>query len=167
MRRLAALFVLLPLPVVAQNPQPRPPACTSDAHRAFDYWVGEWSVHDTAGTKIAESSIERVAEGCAISETWRPIGGQEGVSISWYDPGDQQWHQQWVGGGGWIAWFDGNPDNGNMTLTTKPNPAQPGALSRMIYTQPRAGVVLQTLYGSSDGGKTWTASFKGEYRRKN
>jgi hypothetical protein len=151
--------------VLAGQTQP-PPKCETPQHRAFDYWVGEWTVHDTAGTQIAESSIRRVAEGCAISEEWRPIGGPQGVSISWYNPADQQWHQQWVGGGGWIAWFDGNPEDGNMTLTTKPNPANPGGgITRMVYSQPRTDVVLQSLYVSQDGGKTWQPNFKGEYRK--
>lgn len=162
--RLLLAILCVPAALAAQTPQQRPPACVSDAHRAFDYWVGEWTVHDTAGRQIAESSIRRVAEGCAISEEWRPIGGPSGVSISWYDPADQQWHQQWVGGGGWIAWFDGNPVEGDMTLTTKP--AANGAITRMIYTRPRAGVVVQSLHTSNDGGTTWTPSFVGEYRKK-
>lgn len=163
--RLLFAALLAPVVLAAQNPQS--PKCQTPEHRAFDYWIGEWTVHDTAGKPIAESSIRRVAEGCAISEEWRPFGGQQGVSISWYNPADRQWHQQWVGGGGWIAWFDGGPVDGNMTLTTKPDPANPGAgITRMVYTQPREGVVLQSLYTSTDGGTTWTPNFKGEYRRK-
>lgn len=167
MRAVVALLAFgLPMSIAAQNPQ-QAPTCETPHHRAFDYWVGEWTVHDTAGKQIAESSIRRVASGCAISEEWRPIGGKQGVSISWYNPADQQWHQQWVGGSGWIAWFDGNPDDGNMVLTTKPDPKNPGAgITRMIYTQPRDGVVLQSLYTSTDGGTTWTPNFVGEYRRK-
>lgn len=162
--RLLLALLCVPAVLAAQTPQQRPPACVSENHRAFDYWVGEWEVFDTAGTKIAESSIRRVAEGCAITEEWRPIGGQQGVSISWYDPADQQWHQQWVGGGGWIAWFDGGLVDGSMTLTSKPAPN--GALTRMVYTRPRENVVLQSLYASTDGGQTWTPNFTGEYRKK-
>ena len=160
--RLLLAVLCVPAVLAAQNPQQ--PRCETPQHRAFDYWVGEWEVFDTAGTKIAESSIRRVAEGCAVSEEWRPTGGPQGVSISWYNPADQQWHQQWVGGGGWIAWFDGGPVDGNMTLTTKPGPN--GGMTRMVYSRPRPGVVLQSLFNSTDGGTTWTPNFKGEYRRK-
>lgn len=160
--RLLAIALLVPISLAAQAQQQ--PACTSPQHRAFDYWVGEWTVHDTAGRQIAESSIRRVAAGCAISEEWRPIGGPPGVSLSWYQLADAQWHQQWVGGGGWIAWFDGGLVDGNMTLTSTPDAN--GAITRMVYTRPRTDVVLQSLFASTDGGRTWTPNFVGEYRRK-
>lgn len=157
------LSLLLPLPLLAQQPAAKP-SCATPEFRAFDYWVGEWDVYNQKGTKVAESSIKRVAEGCAVSEEWRPIGGKQGVSISWYDPRDSQWHQQWVGGGGWIAWFDGNPVDGVMTLTAKAD-AQ-GNISRMTYTQPGDGVVRQTVLQSTDSGKTWTPNFVGDYKRR-
>jgi hypothetical protein len=158
--------LLLPVPLLAQGAQAKP-ACATPIHRAFDYWVGEWNVLDTAGTKIAESSIERVAAGCAIRETWKPLNGPQGVSISWYEPTDSLWHQQWVGGSGWNAWFDGGPEDGVMHLTTKSNPSNPTAPRfRMIYTQPRTGVVRQTLYLSRDDGATWAVNFVGDYVAK-
>ncbi len=161
-----AVIALLVLPA-ALAAQAAPPTCDTPEHHAFDYWVGEWNVFDTTGTKIAESSIKSVAAGCAISENWRPLKGKPGVSISWYQPADQQWHQQWVGGGGWIAWFDGNPVDGAMTMTTKAADARPNApLTRMIYSQPEPGVVRQSLFASKDGGKTWAPNFVGIYRKK-
>jgi len=33
--------------------------CATPNHRAFDFWVGEWSVSDTSGRVIASSTIER------------------------------------------------------------------------------------------------------------
>jgi hypothetical protein len=164
MRTVLAFAVLaLPMALSAQ----RPPACASDQHRAFDYWVGEWNVVDTTGAKVAESGIERVAAGCAIRETWKPLQGPQGVSISWYEPADSMWHQQWVGGTGWNAWFDGGAEDGVMHLTTKSNPANPNATRfRMIYTQPRDNVVRQTLYVSNDDGATWAVNFVGDYVRK-
>lgn len=169
-RSMVATVALLAIgtttPSVAQN-APAQPTCAPEIYHQFDYWVGEYNVVDTSGTKIAESSIKSVAAGCAISETWRPIGGPEGVSISWYNPQDEMWHQQWVGGSGWIAWFDGGLVDGNMTLTTKPNPAAPNApISRMVYTQPREGVVRQTVLASRDNGETWVPNFIGDYVRK-
>lgn len=157
-------IAILPTQIIAQANQP---ACQSEQYRAFDYWVGEWNVLDTAGTKIAESSIESVAAGCAVRETWRPNSGPEGVSISWYEPRDSLWHQQWVGGSGWIAWFDGGLEDGAMTLTTKSNSSNPAApRSKMVYTQPRAGVVRQTLYTSTDDGASWAVNFVGDYTPK-
>ncbi len=159
--RLLPLALLLPAALAAQTGQR--PTCDAAEFRQFDYWVGEWTVHDTTGRQIAESSIRRAASGCAIAEEWRPIGGQVGVSHSWYEPGDGRWHQQWISAG-WNARFHGGLVDGNMTLISEPGAN--GAITRMVYTQPRRDVVLQVLHNSTDGGATWTPSFVGEYRRK-
>ena len=97
------MLVLAPALAVGQQ-QPPKPACTAAQFRSFDFWVGEWEVTDTTGRVIATSSIASQAGGCAITEHWQPRGGfPDGVSISWLDPADQRWHQQWVGGGGGIT----------------------------------------------------------------
>lgn len=150
----------------AQQPAP-PPACTAAEHRAFDYWVGEWTVADSTGRQIAESSITRVGGNCAIAEHWRPLRGQPGRSLSWYDPRDRQWHQQWIDGSGWVARFDGNPEDGEMVLTEVAHPATPDQpISRMRYVKRPGGVVRQALWQSTDRGATWTPAFVGDYTRK-
>ena len=40
----------------AQQPQG---ACTSAAHRNFDFWVGQWEVADSGGHMVAESTNGR------------------------------------------------------------------------------------------------------------
>ena len=46
---LPATLLLLALPAMAQ--QPKPFDCEGSApHRAFDFWLGSWAVHDDAGT---------------------------------------------------------------------------------------------------------------------
>ena len=164
--RVALLLVALPVVLSAQQPAP-PPACTADAHRALDYWISEWTVADSTGRPIAESSITRVSEGCAIAEHWRPLRGKPGRSLSWYEPRDQQWHQQWIDGSGWMARFDGNPEDGEMVLTEVAHPATPTQpISRMRYVKRPGGVVRQVLWQSKDGGATWALGFVGDYSRK-
>ncbi len=164
-RSLPALLLLLLLAPAALGAQGTPPpACASPDHRAFDYWVGEWSVTDTGGTVIARSSIARVSDGCAIAEHWQPLIGKEGRSLSWYEPKDGKWHQQWVGGGGWIARFDGTVDGDEMVLTEAAHPSASGApISRMRYSKLAGGIVRQTLWQSTDQGASWKIVFVGDY----
>ncbi|HET9065549.1 MAG TPA: hypothetical protein VFN22_07015 [Gemmatimonadales bacterium] len=160
-----ALVLTVPCVLPAQQPAgPPPPACTSAPFRAFDYWVGEWTVTDSTGRQIAESSITSVSAGCAIHEHWRPLRGTEGHSLSWYDSRDSAWHQQWIDGGGWIARFDGGMDGAVMQLTEVPSGDRP--ISRMRYEKRAGGVVRQSLWQSKDGGATWVLGFVGDYAPK-
>lgn len=161
-----ALAIGIPAALQAQQGTPPPPACVADPFRAFDYWVGEWTVADSTGRQIAESSITLVSAGCAVHEHWRPLRGQEGHSLSWYDPRDQAWHQQWIGGGGWIARFDGGLDGTEMVLTEPSRPGATAPRSRMRYERRPGGGVRQVLWQSTDDGATWTIGFVGDYSPK-
>jgi hypothetical protein len=160
----SALMVGSAAPAAAQQPPQRP--CDTQAHRAFDYWIGEWEVSDTTGRRIASSSISSVSGGCAIAEHWRPLRGSEGRSLSWFEPRDGQWHQQWVGGDGWIARFAGAVTGGTLTMTEQVHPAsatQP--IARMSWVRAGADTVRQLMWQSRDAGSTWTPAFVGVYVR--
>lgn len=157
-----ALMVGSAAPIVAQQPPQRP--CDTPAHRAFDYWVGEWVVSDTTGRHIANSSITSVSGGCAIAEHWRPLRGADGRSLSWFEPKDGQWHQQWIGGDGWIARFTGAVTGGELTMTETAHAAtasQP--IARMRWVREGADTVRQVMWQSRDAGATWTSAFVGVY----
>jgi hypothetical protein len=171
MRLVRLVMVLAPIPFAAQAQQtppspPRTPVCADSLHHAFDYWVGEWDVYNPAGQLTARSTIQSVSAGCAITEHWQPLGGNpDGFSISWYEPRDGQWHQQWVGGGGWIDRFTGQVTDGVLSMVTDAPNAQ-GQFTRMTYLRPADGGVIQFLETSADSGKTWQPSARLTYRRK-
>lgn len=161
---LVALLLIGRSPLTAQ--QAPPPPCESSAHRAFDYWVGEWVVSDTTGRPIAESSITVVSGGCAIAEHWRPRRGREGRSLSWFEPKDGQWHQQWIGGDGWVARFSGTVTDGELTLTETAHPKTPTQpIARMSWLRAGTDTVRQVMWQSKDAGATWVPAFMGVYVR--
>lgn len=164
LRRSLALLTM-PAALAAQQGPPKP-ICTTPAHHAFDFWLGDWDVADTAGTIIARSTITSRAAGCAVMEHWQPTGQPDGVSINWLEPTDGKWHQQWVGGGGWIAAFVGDVKDGVMTIDgTAPIRTPKGEIwSRMTYEKLPNGHVRQRVWNSTDKGATWTVSFAGDYR---
>lgn len=165
----AAFALVLGQAATAAAPPPAPPKCEGESFEAFDFWVGEWEVFPQGGDhKVAESRIEKVSAGCAIRETWMPLQGRGGSSLSTYDPADGAWHQLWVGGVPGRVFFDGGPVDGAMVLTgywgrdTQGRPS----LVRMTYTLEADGSVRQYGQASSDHGRNWSDSFDLIYRRK-
>ena len=45
-----------------------PPRCTSAAHRAFDFWLGEWQVHGANGKQAGTNAITSAHGGCVLRE---------------------------------------------------------------------------------------------------
>jgi len=159
--RIALLSLLLaPAVLVAQNPPQPLPTCDAPAFRAFDYWVGEWTVADSTGKQIAESSISLVAGDCAVLEQWHPVGSPPGASISWWDRSDSLWHQSWMSGTGRATQYVGGPEDGVMTMVAKPSPQ---VWLKMTWVKRPGGVVRQSQFVSKDQGATWQPGFVGDY----
>lgn len=169
---IGALLALTAAPALAQTPpSPPPPACQSEAHRAFDFWVGKWDVYPTAQPDklVAHSLIERLYKGCAVRENWMPLSGNDGGSLNSYvgGPVAEGWRQTWIGSGGERVDFKGGWDGKAMVLTglwagVLPNGGD--ALTRMTYTRNADGSVRQLGETTSDGGRTWQPSFDFTYR---
>ena len=156
--------------VAAPAPTPSLAACSTNDHAAFDFWVGEWDVYSTAkGNKVADSKIERVAIGCVIRETWMPLSGGNGTSMSMINHRSGRWEQVWVGNDGTRVDFAGGMVDGAMVLNGYWDGIGSGGadvLTRMTYSVDEGGSVRQFGEGSTDHGKTWQASFDLTYKRK-
>jgi len=178
-----SLFSILPLLLlqagagdVPLDSAATPPACDTPAHAAFDFWVGEWDVYplDAKGEqgkdKVAESRIERLHAGCAIRESWMPLKGDGGSSLSNLDPHTGLWHQTWIGAAPGRVEFSGGPPSEDAMVLTGWWPAVGGpgkdAWVRMTYTRRDDGSVRQHGELSEDHGLTWGPAFDLLYRPK-
>jgi hypothetical protein len=144
-----------------------PGACTAVEHRAFDFWLGEWTVtRPDTGAEVGRSTITRVASGCAVAEHWRSASGGEGRSLNAYDRQLAAWTQFWVGADGGVLRLVGGLRDGRMVLDGE-LPTAPGRvqLQRITWTPHEDGQVTQRWETSDDAGKTWNVSFVGSYRR--
>jgi hypothetical protein len=162
---LFAATTILAAPLSAQT-QPRQ-ACTDPVYRAFDFWVGEWTVTDSAGgTTYGSNRITREEVGCTVREQWAGSRGGTGQSLNFYDPAQHVWRQVWVGNDGLVLDLRGGLVNGAMRLEG-PGPASGGAtaLHRATWTPMPDGRVRQFWEQSTDGGKTWKVAFDGWYRK--
>lgn len=162
------LAVLQAAAAPALPPSPPPPACASPAHAGFDFWVGEWDVYPAGSDKaIARSRIERTASGCAIRESWLPLAGGGGTSITLLNHRTARWEQVWIGGDGKRVDFAGGIVGSAMVLTGYWDGVGPNGedqLIRMTYTPNADGSVRQFGEASTDHGNSWQTSFDFTYR---
>ena len=153
----------------AQATAPTSPACNSEAHAAFDFWVGEWDVFPAGSDRqAARSRIERLYNGCAIRENWMPLNGSDGGSLNSLDTATGLWHQTWVGSSPGRVEFTGGPvEDGRIVLTGWwPGAGGPDVdgLIRMTYSRESGGAVRQHGELSTDHGLSWQTSFDFIYR---
>ena len=148
--------------------QQGPPGCTTPSHRQFDFWVGSWSVTDSAGVTVyGTNDITSEEAGCLVHEHWAGSRGGTGQSLNYFDPRRQVWQQDWVGSGGENLHLIGHLENGAMVLEGEA-PDATGAMAhhRAEWIPEPDGRVRQYWRSTTDGGHTWTIVFDGWYRKK-
>lgn len=163
---LIALFGIQEL--VAQNIAP----CSADAtFSRLDFLIGSWTVKDESGaTTFAETTFEKVVDGCAITEKWLDSSGFDGLSLFYFSTSDQGWKQVWVTqtpkafGGVKEASME-QTVNGNVIrfLSSYRSSNGQNVMDRSTLTLQQDRTVLHEIEVSFDNGNTWTPSFKGVY----
>lgn len=137
-------------------------ACAGERFRAFDFWLGAWTVHDREGARIGTSVIRRVAGGCGVREEWHGAEGGSGTSLNFFDPADGSWHQVWVGARGQILRLRGGMEAGRMVLAG--DRGGRGVRDRITWEPLEDGRVRQSWHVSRDAGESWERVFTGLYR---
>jgi len=150
------------------SPPPAPPACDSEGHAGFDFWLGEWDVYQTGGdAKVADSRIGRKHNGCAVTESWIPLCGAGGTSLNHWDINAGAWRQKWVGSSPGAVEFTGGVTEGKMVLTEIwPSPGALHTLVRMSYSANEDGSVRPFGESSTDHGVSWQSAFDFTFRPK-
>ena len=161
---LAVALAMNAAPTAAQL-QTRP-SCDAAGHRAFDFWIGEWTVANPRGTVVGTSRIEAILDGCAIYESWTGSTGSHGHSLNIYDRASGRWHQTWVDNGGMLLKLEGGLEGNAMVLSGVLPGANGVALQRITWTPNQDGTVRQHWESSDDEGETWGTLFDGLYRRR-
>jgi len=160
--RLIGLLLLAMLEAPGQTPGPPLPA----EARQFDFWLGEWEVTNPAGKLVGKSRIESIAGGAGLLENWTSANGYTGRSLNAWNAAGKKWQQFWVGSDGGVLELSGTIENGRMVLAGESKGNGVRRLERITWTPLGDGTVRQHWEQSGDGGKTWTTSFDGLYRRR-
>jgi hypothetical protein len=95
-------------------------------------------------------------------------GGGEGKSWNWYDIGDGKWHQLWLDAQGTpvLSLAGGFAENTMKYEGTSVGRGGVTVMNRLQFFKLPDDKIRQLWEQSSDGGKSWTTSFDGEYRRR-
>ena len=156
-----------PVPAVAEQ---EPATCSTTAgFQRLDFWLGHWDVY-VGDRKVGENHIEKILEGCAITEHWQGSGGGGGRSLFYYLPASDTWKQVWVTGqatrpggvkektlveemaGGGVRF------QGEIVLSSGRT-----YLDRTTLTPQDGGRVKQVVEVSRDGGTSWKTTFDAVY----
>jgi hypothetical protein len=137
-------------------------ACSSAAHREFDFWIGSWQV-SANGKHAGRNRVERVANGCALRELWHGAGGFTGTSLTFYDARRGVWHQTWIGSDGEPLYLEGKFVGASLQLEG----SRPGAASQLrrerITWTPLPNARVRQRWERRAGDASWTVVFDGIY----
>ncbi len=153
-------------PLAAQAPPTGEPPCSGDRYREFDFWIGEWEVHDANGAYQGSNVIEPILGGCVLHEQWTGASGSNGKSYNIYDQRHDRWHQTWVSDTGLLLLIEGGIEDGVMVLRGSGKGLDGVVVEHIIsWTPLDDGRVRQHWQTSRDGGESWSDAFVGLYRR--
>jgi hypothetical protein len=140
--------------------------CDSTEHRAFDFWVGEWSVIDPAKKKAGDSKIEIIQNGCVVKESWSSATSKyTGTSYNFYNQEMARWEQLWLDNQGGSLNLKGKRSGDAMVLRSNGKTDDKGVTSynQITWTANNDGTVRQLWQVFSDDKKPQIA-FDGLYR---
>ncbi len=105
--------------LLAQNNNPC--SCCTENYRAFDFWIGDWTVTNTEGKTIGTNKIVKMQNGCVLQENWIASNKTNtGTSYNFFDVSDGTWNQVWVSNTGYVLRLKGNINaDGSMVLRSK------------------------------------------------
>lgn len=141
------------------------PCSSQPEYKQFDFWVGEWDV-TSEGKQVAESSIQRIVDGCIIFENYAQSDGFTGKSFNFFDATLKRWRQTWVDATARVSEFAGVYKDGAMRFEGETH-LQDGRriLRRMTLFNLNPDRVRQLSEASTDGGKTWRVTYDFLYTR--
>ena len=165
---LPLLLLLLSQSLFAQKP------CSLPVFRQFDFWVGNWEAFTTTGKKAGDSKISIMLDSCVILEEWTSASSQQGLtysgkSFNMYNVATKQWQQTWVDNtGNTTEFLRGDASDGKIVYYADKvmDPKGKPFMRRLSFTKLSNDKVRQFGERSDDEGKTWTAEYDLEYRRK-
>ncbi len=142
------------------------PACNSAAHRAFDFWIGDWQVHGANGKLAGTNTITRAHSGCVLHESYRTPGAYSGESLNIYDASRKVWHQTWADSTGLLLILEGGLQDGKMVLEGKGVDAAGAPISHRITWSANADGSVRQHWESTNAAGQWSTAFDGKYTRK-
>lgn len=157
------LFLLFGFsPLFSQDKKP----CNTEEAKQFDFWVGKWDASWEGGK--GTNNISKILGGCVIFEEFdaTPSSPLIGKSVSVYNTRTGYWKQTWVDNSGSYLDFTGNWQGDRMILSRSFEIEGKKTMQRMVWYNITHEKFDWNWEKSTDGGKTWSVSWKINYTRK-
>jgi len=143
--------------------------CVSDpGNRALDFWLGQWSVSAPGSAPSATSTVVLELDQCVVVERWDGGRGHIGENLFAYSDDEKKWHGLFADNEGRVHVFLEGEASPSQVRFSGPSQGSNGEtfLNRVTIRRIDRDTVEQAWERSSDGGKTWTNAFRGQYTRK-
>ena len=147
--------------------------CHTDAHRAFDFWLGDWDVFGPDGKLAGRSRVVAILDGCVVQEEWDSAPDApnapavRGRSLSLLDRGTKTWHQTYVDNSGALLRLDGGREGESMTMTGERTGGDGRVRRYRLTWSPESRDEVQQLFEVSENdGRSWQVVFEGRYVRR-
>ncbi|HEX3896435.1 MAG TPA: hypothetical protein VHW73_09505 [Rudaea sp.] len=140
--------------------------CSSAQYRAFDFWVGDWTVRTADGKVVGHNKIDREYGGCVVHEHYTTDRGYSGESLNIYDAARGVWHQSWVDNSGLLLTIEGGVHDGKMVMEGQSLGKDGKPSKQRITWTPNADGTVRQLWESTDAKGSWTTAFDGVYSRQ-
>lgn len=141
--------------------------CQGAEFRQFDFWIGDWSVHNPAGQKVGDNLITREQDGCLLVEHWKSGRGIEsGTSFNYFDIRDKKFHQIYFdnsGNAGAYPPMAGSVVDSKMVMISD---EKVSPVFRWTWYAISPGKVRQMAEQSDDQQKTWRVIWDATYINK-
>ena len=164
---LSLIFILTSLSQsLAQTESPC--SCCTDDHKAFDFWVGDWSVYNTGGIIIGTNKVVKMEGGCVLQENWKASNNSNtGTSYNYFDLSDSTWNQVWISSTGNVLNLKGNLNKeGVMVLKSKLVQSSKGSYYNQInWTKNDNGTVTQRWDILNENLAPLSKAFEGIYKK--
>lgn len=161
------IFLLIVFKTVYVSAQDNCKCCT-DNHKAFDFWVGDWTVYNSDGKLAGTNTVEKIQEHCVLRENWvSATGGFTGTSYNFYNAKENQWEQIWVDNQGGSLHLKGNMVDNKMIMESNEAMNEDGEkfINRITWTANEDGSVRQLWEIVTPGEETQIA-FDGLYKKE-
>jgi hypothetical protein len=144
------------------------PCVSNPGNRALDFWLGQWSVSAPGSAPSATSTVSLELDKCVVVERWDGGRGHVGENLFAYSDDDKKWHGLFADNEGRVHVFLEGEASPSQVRFSGPSQSSDGEtfLNRVTIRRIDADTVEQAWEKSSDGGKTWTNAFRGQYTRK-
>ena len=163
-----ALVLLSHMTSQAQDSNTSKCPCCTEAHQAFDFWLGDWTVYGEDGKVLGKNIILKDPNysNCVITEAWSGTGISRGTSYNYFNRSDKTWNQVWIDNSGFSLTLKGNRVGNSMVLKSELVTGQKGKYYNQITWQLNEDEsVTQTWELFDEQGKMIQQAFKGIYKK--